>query len=189
MDGQNSIHSLHHHWARLSETETDDPDTERSLAYFFAETGCDPETAPTSRRVSNWIDQLRELERYVERTGKSPRRNSRRRRHAGDPLEEKLANWVRHQRRSETSLCTYQRERLECLGEFSWAPNDDAWDDQLERLKAHIAARGVRPVLRAEAREERRLARWLRGQIVRERRKTLEKHRADEFSAVYRWRR
>lgn len=109
MYGKDSLQALHNRWARLSISPTDDADTARSRSYYHAETGVGSH-ATASRRVSNWVELLLALERYVDRMEQSPRRNSRERRDVIDPLAEKLANWVRYQRRIELNLCTYQRE-------------------------------------------------------------------------------
>lgn len=125
MFGKDELQALHARWARLSSGPTDDADTARSLSYFTAETGIGAHKVPVPRRVSNWVERLLALERYVERADEFPRRDSRRQRYEIDPLVEKLANWARYQRRTELSLCTYQRERLECVRGFYWEPIDD----------------------------------------------------------------
>lgn len=131
MYGKETLQALHDRWVRLSAGPADDDVTARSLTYFTAETGIGTHEVPVPRRVSNWVELLLALEQYVERTEEFPRRNSRRQPDEIDPLVEKLANWARYQRRTELRLCTYQRERLECVRGFSWTPIDDGWDDQL----------------------------------------------------------
>lgn len=188
MSGRDALQALHSRWARLSAIPTDDTDTARSLIYFTAETGIGTHKVPVPRRVSNWVELLLELEQFVERTEELPRRNSRRQRDVVDPLVEKLANWVRYQRHSELTLCTYQRERLEYVRCFSWAPAEDAWDDQLDLLMGFVETHAGFPSARAANFDERRRARWVRHQVARHRRGALEKHRVDELSAVNGWR-
>ncbi|MBX3078502.1 MAG: hypothetical protein KF692_04650 [Cryobacterium sp.] len=142
MYANDALQALHNRWARLSARPTGDADTARSLTYFTAETGVGTHDIPVPQRVSNRIKLLLALEKYVERTEEFPRRNSRRQRYEIDPLVEKLANWARYQRRTELSLCTYQRERLECVRGFYWEPIDDGWDDQLDLLFNVVGDRG-----------------------------------------------
>ena len=188
MDDRDSLRALHHSWAQLAALTTIDQDIRRSLKYFHAEVGSDGAAGVSSRRIANWISVLFALETFIESSGRLPHRNARKTREEIDPLEERLANWVRQQRRSGAGLCTYQRERLECVPDFSWAPNDDAWDDQLRLLKDFVAHREAMPLLGGETLEEQRLARWARTQVARNRRGVLEKHRTDELSAVCGWR-
>lgn len=154
------------------------------MCYYYAEIGAGLHRASSPRRVSNWVELLLSFEQFLARTKRHPRRNSRKPREDIDPLEEKLANWVRYQRRTELTLCTYQRERLECVRDFSWAPIDDSWDDQLGLLEDFIESHGQLPSRRGETPGERKQARWLRAQVTRHRRGQLEKHRADELPAV-----
>lgn len=70
------------------------------------------------------------------------------------------------------------------MRDFSWAPIDDTWDDQLGLLMDFVESRGHLPTLGGETLGERRQARWLRAQVARHRRGQLEKHRADELPSV-----
>lgn len=184
MYGNDALQALHDRWARLSVNPTDDADTARSLSYYYAEVGAGPRRVSSPRRASTWVELLLSLEQFLDRTERHPRRNSRKPREGIDPLEERLANWVRYQRRNELTLCTYQRERLECVRDFSWAPIDDTWDDQLGLLRDFVESHGHLPSRRGEVPGERRQARWLRAQVARHRRGHLEKHRADELPTV-----
>lgn len=186
MDTKAELLALHEQWAQRVARRSRGSDLARSIEFFLTETGAtDSRQAP--RRIANWMAKLSALEDFVQQAGRSPRRNARRSPTQVDSGEERLANWVRQQRRSEATLCEYQRARLECVPGFSWAPNEDAWRDQLERHREFAASAGYPPSLRSRDRTERRLASWARAQGSRYRDGKLENHRVDELISVPYW--
>lgn len=187
MDAKAELLALHEQWARRAARRSAGSDLTRSIEYFLTETGLN-EPRRTPRRIANWLAKLSALENFVRREGRSPRRNARQSRTQVDSGEERLANWVRQQRRSAATLCEYQRARLECVPGFSWAPKEDAWNDQFERHREFAATAGHAPSLRSHDQIERRLASWARTQGSRYREGKLEKHRVDELISIPYWR-
>jgi hypothetical protein len=77
--------------------------------------------------------------------------------------EQRLADWIRYQRRPATrSLhCDYQRRRLETLPGFSWTPLDDQWNERFADFAAFVATHHRPPRYRSDNAEERAIAAWV----------------------------
>lgn len=128
---------------------------------------------------------MRSVEAYVSRTGRLPRINLRKQ--SGDSEEPLLANWLRYQRRYQSSLTAQQRARLEALPGFEWEPWDSAWDDKYLAYSLFLKCYGRRPRRRSDDPSERSLATWYRNQRARQAHGLLPKHRADELRRLQQW--
>ena len=135
-----------------------------------------------TRAAANWERQMAAVERFAERMGRIPRANCRRR--SEKPLESRLADWLRRQRRNSENLSLQQCARLEALPGFEWEPRDAAWDDQLFAYRSFLQLHGRPPRRRSEDAHERSLAIWFRNQRTRLARGTLPKHRADDLRSL-----
>lgn len=119
---------------------------------------------------------MTKVARFVDDTGALPRDSHRRR---SDPMaqeELRLARFLRYQRYNERYLTQWQREQLEALRQFEWSPTESGWDALYDACLGFVQAEGQVPRLRADDAEERRLAVWLRRQLLRRRHGTLPHH-------------
>lgn len=80
--------------------------------------------------------------------------------------ENKLAGWVRYQRRraERGTLPAWQRELLDQVKEFSWDPFGDQWDAWFDALRSFLEAKKRVPRYRTEEAGERALAAWVHKQ-------------------------
>lgn len=140
--------------------------------------------ARAPRSVRKWNENALELERFSRSQGRTPKRNAR---HPGggvSPEELRLHNWVRYQRRSMNTLCTYQITRLVRIPHFEFDPLEEAWDSHLAELGAFIAREGRHPSRHSPESEERRLGVWKDQQRTAARRGTLEYRKLSAYRNV-----
>ena len=93
----------------------------------------------------------------------------------GQIEESRLAGWLRYQRRREQRdvLPAWQRELLEQVPGFSWAPLGNQWDQWWEQLRVFLAQERRMPRYRSTPAAERALAAWVDKQRLSFRRGTL----------------
>jgi len=119
----------------------------------------------TARRGSAWFVQYTAFVRHLETTGAMPRE-------LGDAVngperqEQRLAGWVRYQRRRERlgTLPVWQRQLLEVVPQFSWDPLGEHWDRSCDQLQGFLADNRRMPRYRADDGAERALAAWVHKQ-------------------------
>ena len=125
-------------------------------------------------RGVTWITRYAALVRYQARTGFMPREIAA---PVGEwQIEESwLAGWLRYQRRREQRdvLPAWQRELLEQVPGFSWAPLGEQWDQWREQLRVFLAQERRMPKYRSMSAAERALAAWVDKQRLSFRRGTL----------------
>ncbi|PZT86047.1 MAG: hypothetical protein DI630_35510, partial [Gordonia sp. (in: high G+C Gram-positive bacteria)] len=83
--------------------------------------------------------------------------------------EGELADWLTYQRRryDRGELCLYERQRLEALPGFSWAPLLEGWERRLEECDTFLRMHRRAPRLRSADPSERGLAEWIKRQRAR----------------------
>lgn len=160
-------------------------DQARSLEYFQAERAHSPNTLEPRERILRWVHNVKLVDNFAQGADRLPRENNRLPKAEIDPHEQRLADWIRYQRRPATqgAHCEYQWRRLECLPDFSWEPRGDQWDAQLAKFTRFIEEAGRSPRYRADEVDERNLAAWVTRQRRLARRGTLP---ADRFSDLQR---
>lgn len=183
-------------WARFESLRTQDQlslsdDERRSLRYYLIERGLKAEALRREPRRSfvaeeNWVRRLTLLEAYLDSHGRWPRSRAP---HRADvlPYDRHLDDWRQHQKQKVAVLCTYQRARLECIPDWRWECNEDAWDKQLERWREFVGANGRRPTRRGLTAEERSLATWMGTQRRLRREGKLPCHRAEDLMQLPLW--
>ena len=119
-------------------------------------------------RETAWEKGFSYLEKYVKREG-----------HARVPLlhmEEdfNLGSWVRTQRRTGESLSNERVSRLEGLPEWTWDPDETAWEDGFSVLEKYAVREGHARVPSSHIEEEIRLGAWVNTQRNRKNRLALE---------------
>lgn len=189
MSIDDDLQSLFAKWSSLASELSGESggDLARSLRLYSGETISETFNAMGARQ-RNWLANVAALHRFVDSRGRWPHRNWRQRAGTPDALEERLVNWLREQRRHYSSLCTYQRERLEAIPGFEWSPEEEAWDRKVDGYRAFVAMHGRRPRVSSRNGEERRLAVWAGNQRVAHREGRLPKHRVDELGRLPGWR-
>lgn len=177
------LEQLHHRWqAALDLAE---PLDEKSKMLYEAEAGLIP-SGELPLRLQRWLANAHALTEYVDRHDRWPHAKAR---SAGarDRGEERIANWIRYQRRHEVALCQYQRERLEVIPGFSWAPLDEQWDANLAGWAMFVAKTGRSPDLASENQTERTLAAWASHQRRLHRTHRLPARRFTELNQMGGW--
>ena len=126
-----------------------------------------------SRRERIWIERFGELIRFVAVTGVMPREGVE---HAE---ENRLAGWVRYQRRRENRkvLLFWQRELLHQVPGFLWAPLAEQWEQTNRQLETFLALVRRVPRYRTTDETERALAAWVHKQRHLHARGELSAHR------------
>lgn len=118
--------------------------------------------------ASEWLATVALVEHFADAHGRLPR-NRRSRGTEDDVGEARLADWIVYQRvrfgRGE--LSTYERDRLQCLPGFSWAPRAEQWESRLEEYDSFVTAERRKPRYRSGNTEERRAADWAARQRAR----------------------
>lgn len=137
-------------------------DQARSVQYFQAELTFRDDAPLPRHRVLRWVHMVRSVDAFCRDAGHLPRENNRRPKSEVNPQEQRLAGWLRYQRRLATQSlhCDYQRRRLECLSSFSWDPLGDQWDAQLARFTEFVEEFHRLPRYRAIEADERNAAAW-----------------------------
>ena len=158
-------------------------DHTRSLEYFRAELSDANDASPPRNRVRRWVHMVRSVDAFYRDAGRLPRENNRVPKSEISPQEQRLADWLRYQRRPATLShhCEYQRRRLECLPSFSWDPMGDQWDTQLARVTEFVDEFHRLPRYRAIETEERNIAAWVTRQRRFMRLGTLQADRISEL--------
>jgi hypothetical protein len=127
---------------------------------------------------------MKEVEDFLEATGRLPRENPSRRKNPPLSAEPRLARFLRYQRRIEENLSDIQWQRLDQLAGFEWSPVESAWYVRLGEYAAFVRARSRRPSRRSIDPHERQLAEWFRNQQLRQRRGKLPHHLATDFEKL-----
>lgn len=138
-------------------------DQARSLQYFEAERTCSLDGREPRERILRWVYTVQLVDVFAQAAGRLPRENNRLPKSDIDPFEQRLADWIRYQRRPATQSlhCDYQRRRLECLHGFSWDPLGEQWDSQLAKFAQFVEELRRVPRYRADDVDERNLAAWV----------------------------
>lgn len=123
--------------------------------------------------ASRWVRTARVFARWTAERGAAPSK------HAADPVERRLGEWLAAQRRLEASgdLRTDRAAWLDRAAPAWRTRPDAAWRARLDELAAFVEARGLPRRARAAADDERRLAAWLAGQRAAARAGRLEVER------------
>ncbi|TQO22276.1 hypothetical protein [Paramicrobacterium agarici] len=159
---------LHDRYAHLARV---DPDADPlSVLYYRADIAGDQSAEP-SLRITAWTRNVHALERFIQWHGRHPRENRRVR---VDPLEQRLADWVRFQRRAATreGHCEYQRLRLETIHGWRWSPVNENWMANADAYRVFLGVHQRPPRYRAADLAERSLAAWAAKQRLRYRRQS-----------------
>jgi hypothetical protein len=119
----------------------------------------------TAQRGSAWFAQYTAFVSHLEITGVMPRE-------LGDAVnvperqEQRLAGWVRYQRRRERlgALPVWQRQLLEVVPQFSWDPLGEHWDRSCDQLQGFLTDNRRMPRYRSDDGAEKALAAWVHKQ-------------------------
>jgi hypothetical protein len=163
----------------------------RSVQHYLAETRG---RASLSQRegaldhITRWACNLFALETFIAREGRWPRENNRLPAGAFAPDEQRLANWVRSERRATQALrrCSYQRLRLAAISGYTHATPDQRWEARRRDYEAFTQDHGRAPSLRRSP-DEKRLARWAAKQRFQRRSGSLPKHRETALGKLSFW--
>lgn len=102
----------------------------------------------------------------------------------------RLGQWVGVQRRGyqQGTLEEERARRLEALSGWTWNPNDDAWDENLARLRNYVQREGNAQVPRRFSDGDGfALGQWAAVQRRKYRQGTLEKERHSRLEALPGW--
>ena len=126
-----------------------------------------------SRRERSWIERYGELIRFAAVTGMMPREG------AEQAEENRLAGWVRYQRRRENKkvLLFWQRELLHQVPGFLWDPLAEQWEQTNRQLETFLSLMRRVPRYRTTDETERALAAWVHKQRHLHARGELSAHR------------
>jgi hypothetical protein len=126
-----------------------------------------------SRRGRIWIERYGELMRYAAGEGRMPREG------AEIAEENRLAGWVRYQRRREDKkvMLFWQRELLNQVPGFLWDPLAEQWEQTNRQLETFLVMRRRVPRYRSTDEAERALAAWVHKQRYLHARGELSAHR------------
>ncbi|GGK87495.1 hypothetical protein GCM10007382_04270 [Salinibacterium xinjiangense] len=156
MSSSTTLTALFEKWRQINDHEPSRWDD--SIQLFLAESR--PSTEILKIRQGRWISTVHELEAFIERENRWPHANSRRPAEFRSTDEDRLANWVQYQRRSEQTLSDYRADRLELIPGFSWAPLDEKWEQRLWEYVDFVEREGRRPSRRSRDSPERSLSVW-----------------------------
>lgn len=147
--------------AEASSAATPDDDLRHSLRFVEV---AESRQGGRPSLASEWLATVALVEHFADTHGRLPRN-----RRNDDIGEARLADWIAYQRvrfgRGE--LSTYERDRLQCLPGFSWAPRAEQWESRLEEYDAFVTAERRKPRYRSGNPEERRAADWAARQRAR----------------------
>ena len=126
-----------------------------------------------SRRERIWIERYGELIRFAAVTGVMPREG------AESAEENRLAGWVRYQRRREAkkAMLFWQHELLNHVPGFLWDPLADQWEQTNRQLERFLMTARRVPRFRTTDDTERALAAWVHKQRHLHARGELSAHR------------
>jgi hypothetical protein len=194
MPNPSPLERLHAGYRRLEEEAAPSlgDDDRRSLQYFHAdvaELARSGDRVPTRDRVTSWIRNLHDVEHFINEHGRCPRENNRRTSHDTDPVEQRLVNWLRYQRRLalNSGHCSYQRDRLDLVPGYSESSLDQQWTDNFDAYRAFLQAHNTVPLLSSNDAGERHLAAWAAKQRLHHRRGRLPVDRVSTMETLEIW--
>ncbi|WP_262002339.1 helicase associated domain-containing protein [Microbacterium sp. Mcb102] len=154
------MNTLAEYYALASDPDAHIPEDERAAVdYARADLALQRAVAeerprPVGRAVT-WCARAREVLLIARELRRCPRYGE---------VDFALYTWLAYQRRTADRHNGFQVAVLECIPEWSWACQDDAWDTRLDEVLAFVAAEGRPPRSRSEDSSERQLARWVERQ-------------------------
>jgi hypothetical protein len=113
-------------------------------------------------RDVQWVKRYGDLVHHAQLTSKMPVERS----DAGGSDENRLAGWVRYQRRRHERgiLPDWQLALLQQIERFTLSPHSELWAEQYRELAKFIADHGSLPRYRSVDLTERALAAWVHKQ-------------------------
>lgn len=135
------------------------------------------------KRVDIWFQTLDRHETFWRSHRHRPREKTRDATTLPDD-ERRLGEWARYQRRFDDQLCHYQILRLDVSPSFTWDPQTEAWQANLDACIRFARITGQLPRLHSASSSEFVLARWLGRQLRQLQSGTLHPTRANAIGAL-----
>jgi len=109
-----------------------------------------------------WESRMLELEKFMITSTDIPHHNARLATHLVDKETERLAYFLKRQRKERETLTQSQQARLEAISGFTWDPLGTAWATHVaDWLAAHSLAQAANPSGSAAPPLDPDLARWI----------------------------
>jgi hypothetical protein len=142
-----------------------------------------PASAQLSRSAIRWLDALDAYETFWLDYGRTPRENTRDKA-ALPPVERRLGEWGRYQRRFVEKLCRFQVIRLDVSPAFVWDLHNAVWQKNFDACIHQFRVTGRLPYLNGADQVEFLLARWLGRQLTQYRIGALDTFRASQLALL-----
>jgi recombinational DNA repair protein RecT len=123
-----------------------------------------------------WYDNLETVKKFIDTENKKPNRDSK------NQDEKLLGSWIGHQLKNYNKKTQIMKDEkiYECWGKFVndekykkyFISNDDAWYDNLEKVKKFIETDNKRPSTHSKNQDEKYLGVWISNQLTNYNKKT-----------------